>query len=194
MSVSLDMAGMFLVERSSLTNTGEIQRAGGDGSATSGGMPGDDGGPALTLGLAEAISGNDYWARNGVGIGKRAFNAAFIRYAMALTMSPPFPAPVSFTYGGRLTSDRGTVDAIECKGPDDFLVHLYLDAATHLPVTMVYHEGGQEVQLWLKDFRPESGIRFPHTMAWLIDGSVVEEFEIQHFRVNPKLRPEMFRK
>jgi hypothetical protein len=193
MAVSLDMAGMFLIERSSLTNSGEIQRASGDGN-TSGGMPGDDGGPALALGLVEGISGDNYWSRNGSGIGKRAFTAAFTRYALAFTMSPPFPSAVSFAYGGRLTSERGTVDAVECKGPDDFLMHVYLDATTHLPVTMVYHESGQEVQLWLKDYRPESGIQFPHLMAWLIDGSVVEEFQIQHFKVNPKLKPEMFRK
>jgi hypothetical protein len=193
MALTIDLSGKYLKEQSTLSSGGQVQRVGGDG-AVGGGMPGDDGGPALSLGLTEGYDGDDYWTRNGSGSGKSAFLASFTRYVLALTLSPPAGLPVAFTYGNRLDSPQGAMDALEGKGPGGFLIHLYLDANTHLPVTLVYHEGGQEIQLWLKDYKPEEGIRFPHSMAWLSDGYLIEEFQIQHFKINPKLRPGKFRR
>jgi hypothetical protein len=46
----------------------------------------------------------------------------------------------------------------------------------------------------LRDYKAEEGILFPHTIAWLADGNPVEEFQIQHFKINSKLRPEKFRR
>jgi hypothetical protein len=197
MALTIDLSGKYLKEQSTLSTGGQVQRmgVGADGAGPSGGgMPGDDGGPAMALNLAEGFDGNDYWARNGAGSGKRAFVAAFVRYALAMTLSPPAAFPVSFTYGGRIESPKGTVFALEGKGPEDFLIHLYFDAKSYMPVTMVYHENGQEVQLWLTDYKLEEGVRFPHTMVWLADGNPMEEFQIQHFKINPKLRTERFRR
>jgi hypothetical protein len=197
MTLTIDLSGRYLKEQSTLSSGGQVQRmgVGGDGAAPSGGgMPGDDGGPAFSLGLTEGFDGSSYWSRNGAGSSKDAFVGNFARYVLALTLSPPGGFGIAFTYGGRLESPHGTVDALEGRGPGDFLIHLYLDAKSHLPVTMVYHEGSQEIQLWLTDYKPEEGIRFPHTLAWLADGKPVEEFQIQHFKINPKLRPEKFRR
>jgi hypothetical protein len=197
MALTIDLSGKYLREQSSLSTGGQVQRMGmgADGAAASGGgMPGDEGGPAMAVSLSEGFDGDDYWARTGAGSGKHAFVAAFARYVLALTLSPPASFPVTFTYGGRLESSRGTMEALEGKGPDDFLIHLYLDAKTHLPATMVYHEGKTEMQLWMTDFRTEEGIRFPHLLAWLADGNPVEEFRIDHLKINPKLRPEKFRR
>ncbi|HTS31915.1 MAG TPA: hypothetical protein VMH81_38860 [Bryobacteraceae bacterium] len=197
LALTLDLSGKCLKEQSSLSNGGQIQRMGlsADGAGPAGGgMPGDDGGPAMSLLLTEGLDGDDYWARNGVGSGKQPFINGFVRYVLAFTLSPPADFPVEFTYGGRIESPRGTVDALEGKGGGGFLVHLYLDAKDHLPVTMVYHDGGEETQLWLKDYKSEDGIRFPHTLVWIFDDTPVEEFQIQHFKVNPKLRPDKFRR
>ena len=193
MALTIDLSGRYLKEQSTLSSGGQIERVGGDGTV-GGGMPGDDGGPGLSLSLIEGFDGADYWTRNGSGSGKSLFIANFVRYALALTLSPPAGFPVAFTYGGQLESPNGPVDALEGKGVGDFLVHLYFDAKTHLLVTMVYHEDEQEIQLWFKDYKPEDGIRFPHTMAWLADGNPAEQFQIQHFKINPKLRPEKFRR
>ena len=193
MALTIDLSGKYLKEQSTLGSGGQIERIGGDG-AVAGGMPGDDGGPGLSLSLIEGFDGADYWTRNGSGSGKTLFIANFIRCTLALTLSPPAGFPIAFTYGGQLESPAGAVEALEGKGPGNFEVHLYLDARTHLPVTMVYHEIGEEFQLWLKDYKAEDGIRFPHTMAWLADGYPVEQFQIHHFKVNPKLRPEKFRR
>lgn len=195
MMLSIDLSGKFLLEQSTLSSGGQIQRMsnGGDG-AVGGGMPGDDGGPALSLALREGFDGSDYWSRTGPGSGKHLFTANCVRYVLALTLAAPGEPPVAFTYGGRLESPLGPMDVLEGIGPDDFLVHLYLDAKTHLPAIMVYHESGQEIQLWLKDHKAEDGILFPHTMAWVVDGIVVEQFQVQHFKINPKFKPEKFKK
>ena len=193
LALTIDFAGRYLKEQSTLSSGGQIERMGGDG-AVGGGMPGDDGGPSFSLGLIEGFDGDDYWTRNGSGSGKSHFIETFVRYALALTLSPPSGFPVAFTYGSRLESPQGTVDALEGRGPGDFLIHLYLDAKTRLPATMVYHEGPLEIQLWLNDYRSEDSIRFPHTLLWMADGSPLEEFRIHHFKINPKLRPEKFRR
>lgn len=193
MALTIDVSGKYLKEQSTLGTGGQIERVGGDG-AVGGGMPGDDGGPGLSLSLIEGFDGADYWTRNGSGSGKRLFIDNFVRYTLALTLSPPAGFPIAFTYGGQLDSPNGPVDALEGKGPGDFVVHVYLDAKTHLLVTMVYHESEQEIQMWFKDYKAEDGIRFPHTVAWLADGYPAEQFQIQHFKINPKLRPEKFRR
>src|ERR1022692_831561 len=54
MAFTIDLSGRYLKEQSTLASGGQVQRmgVGGDGAALSGGgMPGDDGGPALSLGL-----------------------------------------------------------------------------------------------------------------------------------------------
>ena len=193
LALTFDLAGKYLEEQSTLGSGGQIERMGGDGSLA-GGMPGDDGGPGLSLTLIQGFDGADYWTRNGSGSGKSRFIANCIRYVLALTLSPPAGFPVAFTYGDQLPSPDGMLDVLEGKGPGDFAVHLYLDSRTHLLVTMVYHENGEEFQLWTRDYRAEDGIRFPHALAWLADGYPVEEFKIHHFKVNPRVRPEKFRR
>jgi len=194
MALTIDLSGKYLREQTTRSTGGEIQRMGTGGDGAGGGMPGDDGGPAMILNLIEGFDGDDYWVRMGMGVGKQSFVNAFARYVLALTLGPPSGFPMTFTYGGRMESPRGTMDALEARGPENFLVHVYLDADAHLPVTLVYHENGHEMQLWLKDYKSEDGIRFPHTLAWLADGNPVEEFQIQHMKVNPKLPPGKFRR
>jgi hypothetical protein len=209
LNLSIEMSGKFLKEQTSFSSGGQVQRVGvGDDGATagSGGMPGDDGGPALVAGAMEALNGGNYWMRTPAGqtvdgnavepaaaARKRAFVQSFARYALAFTLSAPANFPVTFVYAGRLdTPGGGTADALEGVGPDDFAVRLFIDTKTHLPLMMNYRESGSDVQLWLKDYRAESGILFPHTMTWVADGALAEEFQAQHFRVNPKFRAEKF--
>jgi hypothetical protein len=46
--------------------------------------------------------------------------------------------------------------------------------------------------LWLKEYKAENGILFPHVVTWVTDGNLTEEFQAQKFRVNPKFRLEKF--
>jgi len=208
-ALSLELAGKFLREQTSLANGGEISKMGmtedGAGSV-GGGMPGDDGGPALGLNLAEGLNGGDYWVKNAAGAvnsntpeaaaaaRKRAFIESFARYAIAFTLSPPANFPVAFTYAGQVEAPNGMADAIEGKGPNGFLIHFFIDAKTHLPLMINYLNGVQDVQLWLKDYKTEEGIMLPHTLTWVTNGNLTEEFQAQRFKINPKFAAGKFQK
>ncbi len=209
-ALSIEISGKFLREQTSLATGGEIQRMAmsPDGAAAvGGGMPGDDGGPALGLNLAEGLNGADYWVKNAAGpvvnsnapeaaaaARKRAFVESFARYALAFTLSPPANFPVAFTYTGQVDAPGGKADAIEGKGPDGFLVRLFLDSKTHIPLMMNYRNGQQDVQLWLKNYKSEDGILLPHVLTWVADGNLTEEFQAQRFKINPKFPAAKFQK
>jgi hypothetical protein len=210
MALSMELTGKFLREQTSLANGGEITKMGmGEDGAGSvgGGMPGDDGGPALGLNAAEGLNGADYWAKNGAGAvvngnapeaaaaaRKHAFIESFARYAIAFTLAPPVNFPVAFTYAGQVEAPGGMADAIEGKGPNGFLIHLFIDAKTHLPLMMNYLNGAQDVQLWLKNYKTEDGVLLPHTITWITNGDLTEEFQAQRFKINPKIPAARFQK
>src|ERR1700683_5566820 len=117
-ALSMELTGKFLREQTSLANGGQITRMGlgedGVGSV-GGGMPGDDGGPALGLNVAEGLNGADYWVKNAAGpvtgsntpeaaaaARKRAFVESFARYTIAFTLAAPVNFPVAFTYAGQV--------------------------------------------------------------------------------------------
>jgi hypothetical protein len=208
LTLSIDLSGKFLKEQTDFSSGGQVQRVGvGEegAAATSGGMPGDDGGPALVAATTEGLNGDNYWIRNpgsasvdgnalepAAAARKRSFIDSFARYALAFTLSAPANFPVTFVYAGRLETPGGMADGLEGVGPGDFTIRLFIDARTHLPLMMNYRDGGRDVQLWLKEYKPEGGILFPHAVTWVTDGNLTEEFQAHRFRVNPKFRPEKF--
>ena len=208
LELSIDLSGKFLKEITTFSTGGQVQRVGAadDGASPgSGGMPGDDGGPALVAGATEGLNGDSYWFRSPSGKSvegntlspataarKRAFTDIFARFALAFTLAPPANFPVSFAYQGRLETPDGMSDVLDGIGPGDFGVRLFLDARTHFPLMMSYRDAGRDIQLWLKDYRPEGGVLFPHAITWVADGVLMEEFQAQRFRINPKFRAEKF--
>lgn len=208
MTLSAELAGKFLREQTVLSSGGEVQRTavGEDGAIqVAGGMPGDDGGPAFSLVTAEGISADAYWAKLTTGAvqggaetaaatRKQAFIRSYALYMLALTLSPPENFPMTFTYGGQVESPGGMADGIEGKGPNGFVVHLFIDSKTHLPVMLNYLSGSQNMQMWLKDYKAEEGVLFPHTFTWIANGNLAEEFQAQKFKINPKFSAGKFQR
>jgi hypothetical protein len=206
--LSMDLSGKFLKERTNFSTNGQVERVGvgEEGTAaTSGGMPGDDGGPALVAGMTEGLSADNYWTRTPGGASadgnalepaaaarKRSFIDSFAHYALAFTLSAPVNFPVTFVYASRLETPGGTADGLEGVGPGDFTIRMFIDTRTHLPLMMSYREGGLDVQLWLKEYKSEGGVLFPHVVTWVTEGKLTEEFQARRFRINPKFRPEKF--
>lgn len=204
LELSIDLSGKFLKELTTFSTGGEVQRMGSEGS-NPGGMPGDDGGPALVAGTVEALNGDHYWMRSASGASRggnlplpasaarqRTFSDIFARFTLAFTLSAPANFPVSFVYAGRVETSGGMADALDGVGPGDFAVRLFIDEKSHLPLMMNYRDGGRDIQLWLKEYKAENGILFPHVVTWVADGSLMEEFQAQRFKVNPKFRQEKF--
>lgn len=208
MALSAEFSGKFLREQTVLSSGGEVQRTaiGEDGAIqVGGGMPGDEGGPAFSLVTAEGLNGDNYWAKLSSGAvqggaetiaatRKQAFHRSYALYMLALTLSPPENFPMTFSYGGQVEAPGGMADGIEGKGPNGFLVHLFIDSKTHLPVMLNYLNGSQNVQMWLKDFKPEEGVLFPHTFTWISNGNLSEEFQAQKFKINPKFAAGKFQR
>ncbi len=200
MALNAELVGKFLREQTVLSSGGEVQRTavGEDGViSVGGGMPGDEGGPAFASATTEGLNGDNYWAKLSSGAveggaetlaatRKAAFVRSFALYMLALTLTTPQNFPLTYAYGGQVEAPGGMADGIEGKGPNGFLVHLFIDAKTHLPVMLNYLNGTQNVQMWLKDYKPEEGVLFPHTMTWIANGNLTEEFQAQKFKVNPK--------
>ncbi len=201
MALSAELVGKFLKEHTILSSGGEVQRTavGEDGAmSVGGGMPGDEGGPAFAAVTSEGLNGDIYWAKltSGAVQGgaetvaatrKQAFIRSFALYSLALTLSTPQNFPMEYAYAGQVESPGGMADGLEGKGPNGFVVHVFIDAKTHLPVMLNYLNGAQNVQMWLKDYRAEDGVLFPHNLTWISNGKLTEEFQAQRFKVNPKL-------
>ena len=62
---------------------------------------------------------------------KQNFLRTSALYMLALTLSTPANFPVTYAYAGQVESPGGMADAIEAKGPNGFLVHMFLDSKTH---------------------------------------------------------------
>jgi hypothetical protein len=208
MALSAELSGKFLKEQTVLSSGGEVQRAtvGDDGAImVPGGMPGDDGGPAFSMVTAEGLDGDIYWAKLTTGAvqggaetaaatRKQQFLRAYALFMLALTLSPPQNFPMTFTYGGQVEAPGGMADGIEGKGPNGFVVHLFIDAKTHLPLMLNYLNGVQNVQMWLKDYKAEEGVLFPHTITWIANGNLTEEFQASKFKINPKFSAGKFQR
>lgn len=208
MVLSSEMDGKFLREQTMLGSGGEVQRTtvGEDGATqVGGGMPGDEGGPAFSMVTAEGLSGDSYWARLSSGAvqggaetaavtRKQTFIRSYALYMLAFLLQPPESFPMTFTYGGQVEAPGGMADGIEGKGPNGFLVHLFIDSKTHIPVMVNYLSGAQNVQMWLKDYKAEEGVLFPHTITWIANGSLTEEFQAQKFKLNPKFSAGKFQR
>ena len=67
-------------------------------------------------------------------------------------------------------------------------------AKTHLPLMLNYLNGLQNVQMWLKDYKPEEGVLFPHTITWIANGNLSEEFQASKFKINPKFSDAKFQR
>jgi len=208
MALSLDLSGKFLEEHTIYSTGGEVQRMGmtedGPGSV-GGGMPGDSGGPSLNRNVIQGLDGDKYWTKTGAGgtetsgtdAEKTIFRRIFVRYALAFALAPPENFPVTFTYMGRVESPDGLIDTLDGKGADNFQVRLFLDIKTHLPLMIQYlsaQQGLQEVQLWLRDYKAEDGLVVPHTLAWVMNGKLSEEFQVQRVKLNPKFPAGKFAK
>ena len=58
----------------------------------------------------------------------------FVRLTLGMFASS-FPSyPLTFTYAGQAEAPQGKADVLDAKGPDNFVVRLFIDSTTHLPI------------------------------------------------------------
>jgi hypothetical protein len=90
---------------------------------------------------------------------------------------------------GEVEAPTGRSDMVAITGPDGLAASLFLDQASHLPLMLTYAGLRPRFRaptrtLFLSDYREVDGIRLPHSLSRATNGEVVEEWEIDRWRVN----------
>jgi hypothetical protein len=114
------------------------------GSSGGGGMVIRFGGPAGRQATPEQIE---------AGL-RRAFQAEFARYLLAMTLSPPGSLAVEYKYAGESDVDGEQADVVDVSGPDKFSVRMFFDKKSHLPLLLSYRGPKQRI---VTMSRPASG-------------------------------------
>ena len=136
--ISISLPDKYLVEDSmnpggmatSIVNTRGLngERAWSASSGGGGGMiirMGGPGGAQLTPEQMEAAQ-------------RRAYQAEFSRYLLAMILMPPSLMQVEFKYAGESDVEDLPADVVDVTGPDRFSVRLFFDKKTHLPLLLSY--------------------------------------------------------
>ena len=69
---------------------------------------------------------------------RRAFNAEFSRYLLAMILTPPPSLAVEYKYAGESDVEDTQADVIEVSAPDNFNVRIFFDKNSHLPLLLSY--------------------------------------------------------
>jgi hypothetical protein len=69
---------------------------------------------------------------------RRAFNAEFSRYLLAMILTAPPSQAVEYKYAGESDVEDLQADVIEVTTPDKFAVRIFFDKKSHLPLLLSY--------------------------------------------------------
>lgn len=136
--ISISLPNRYLVEdamnagglSTSMINTRALngERAWSGSSGGGGGMFIRMGGPGGQEATPEQIE---------AGL-RRAFNAEFSRYLLAMILTPPPSLAVEYKYAGESDVEDVQADVIDVSAPDNFKVRIFFDKNTHLPLLLSY--------------------------------------------------------
>jgi hypothetical protein len=92
---------------------------------------------------------------------RRAFNAEFSRYLLAMILTPPPSLAVEYKYAGESDVEDVQADAIDVSAPDNFNVRIFFDKTSHLPLLLSYRGPKPRVMTMT---RPAGGTVKPEDM------------------------------
>ncbi|HEU0253319.1 MAG TPA: hypothetical protein VFR12_09835 [Pyrinomonadaceae bacterium] len=69
---------------------------------------------------------------------RRAYNAEFSRYLLAMILTPPPLLAVQYKYAGESEVEDAQADVIDVSAPDNFNVRIFFDKSSHLPLLLSY--------------------------------------------------------
>ena len=69
---------------------------------------------------------------------RRSYQAEFIRYLLALTLTAPASVPVEYNYVGESDVENVPAEVVDVTGPDKLAVRLFFDKNTHMPLLLSY--------------------------------------------------------
>lgn len=148
------------------------------------------------------------------------FRQMATRFYLGMFAAAPSSLPVEYSYVGTAQSKDGTADVIDVKG-EEFNARLFIDQKTHLPLMITYKssppvmqmtmempdpknknmEGNspiikapplQDFQMTFEDFRETQGVRLPYRITEIMNGKPVKEWNVNTYKINPSVKPEIF--
>jgi hypothetical protein len=135
------------------------------------------------------------------------------RYLFPLFASSFALYPMEFAHAGRQTKGGKLCDAIDARGPDGFVVRLFVDRKTHLPAMLTWTvpmpgtvlgppailpppaAAQVEYQMSIEGYKRENGVNWPHRFRIRAGRTlgIVEDIWDLKFMINPAIDPETFR-
>lgn len=138
----------------------------------------------------------------------------FLAFIYALTASSPGSFPVTARYVGVFNLDNLAVEIIDLAGPEGFSGRLFIDRKSSLPSLLIYIDNvrrgagyvisasGRQpegddyqtivVQMIFSDYRQVDGLMLPHQFVKAVNGTPVDEWKIEKYRINPDIKPGRF--
>lgn len=116
----------------------------------------------------------------------------FARLAFGLFGSSYTAFPLEVGSAGEAESADGTAHIIEARGEDNFVVQLFIDTKTHLPLMMMWTTPGTgaaadttiERRTFYSNFKKVDGLSLPHTIRLSVDGNPTEETTFTEIKIN----------
>ncbi len=111
-----------------------------------------------------------------------------------------------FTDAVRVESPDGPADVVSTLDEAGRTVRYFVDPASHLPLMVQYQEvrpqampaqGGPKtttMALHLSDYKKVDGILLPHQLDLSVDGRPSEAWTIEKYKINPTVKPDVFKK
>ena len=126
-----------------------------------------------------------------------ALKQDFVRLTLGM-FATSFPSyPLTFALVGRAEAPQGKADIVEVRGPGTFLLKLFINSDTHLPImaswTVPAPKGAApgtlvEHRLYYADYREVgNGLRFPFRLRRSVAGETTEETNFDGFQVNRRI-------
>ena len=136
--------------------------------------------------------------------------AEYARLFVAWFLASPASLPLEFSYDKELDAKEGKADAVRVTGPNDFVMWVIFNQATHRPALITYREARLrrpsndaeeaardpqfvEVQLYLNDYKQVNDVWLPHQLVKASNGQVLEEWKLK-YKLNPSLKTKQFEK
>lgn len=136
--ISIMLPNKYLVEDAMNTgglSTSMLNTRGLNGDRAWSGSSGGGGGMFIRMGGPGGQQATPEQIEAGL---RRAFNAEFSRYLLAMILTPPPSLAIEYKYAGESDVEDVQADVIDVSAPDNFSARIFFDKKSHLPLLLSY--------------------------------------------------------
>jgi len=139
--ISILLPNKYLVEdamNAGGLSTAMINYRGLNGDKAWSGNSGGGGGMVFRIGGPGGPGGQPPSPEQMEAMLRRIYTAEFSRYLLAMILTPPPSLAVEYKYAGESDVEDAKADVIDVSGPDNFVIRVFFDQKSHLPLLLSY--------------------------------------------------------